>query len=235
MTSFKELLKTEENVRISGEKKRDHLFHLIEIIEKIKMFDFSVSSNKSLIENALNNAIMWIKNFADGEESATNFSLAVSELHNELQKSFQPLQTFWIKKNIELFWPLVEIVSHELYSRVSLLSPVEEEEVIETLSRILSSITEDKIYNRSMVLLKNILTDWLELNITALDHLKHLSGHFQRNVYEVGSLSGDHINVSFSTIPGVSNTSSLFLSDATFMYKVQELGEIVHDFLRNIQ
>lgn len=199
------------------------------------MFDFSVSSNKSLIENALNNAIMWIKNFADGGESATNFSLAVSELHNELQKSFQPLQTFWTKKNIELFWPLVEIVSHELYSRVSLLSPVEEEEVIETLSRILSSITEDKIYNRSMVLLKNILTDWLELNITALDHLKHLSGHFQRNVYEVGSLSGDHINVSFSTIPGVSNTSSLFLSDATFMYKVQELGEIVHDFLRNIQ
>ncbi|XP_063255537.1 ATP-binding cassette sub-family A member 13 [Prinia subflava] len=235
LTSFKEFLKTEENVRISGEKKRDHLFHLVEVIEKIIMFDFSVSSNKSLIENALNNAILWINDFADREKSATNFSLAVSELHNELQKSFQPLQTFWTKKKTELFWHIVEIVFHELDSRVSLLSQVEEEDVIETLSRILSSITENKIYNRSMVLLKNVLTGWAELNITALDHLKHSSGHFQRNLYEAGSLSGNDVNVSFSTIPGMSNTSSLFLSNATFMYKVQELGEIVHDFLRNIQ
>ncbi|XP_066182901.1 ATP-binding cassette sub-family A member 13 [Sylvia atricapilla] len=235
LTSFQEVLKTEENLRIPGEKKRDHLFHLIEVIEKIFiMFDFSVSSNKSLTENALNNAIIWIKKFAEGEDSATNFSLAVSELHNELQKSLQPLQGFWRKKT-DFFWHIVEILFHELDSRVPLLSQVEEEEVIETLSRILSSITENKIYNRSIVLLKNILTDWPELNITVLDHLKHLSGHFQRNLYGVGALSRDHVNVSFTTIPGVSNTSSLFLSNANFMYKVQELGEIVHDFLRNIQ
>ncbi|XP_033375250.1 ATP-binding cassette sub-family A member 13 [Parus major] len=233
LTSFKEFLKTEENLRISGEKKRDHLFHLVEVIEKI-MFNFSFSKNESLIENALNNAIMWIKKFAEGEESATNFSLAVSELYNELQKDFQPLQSFWTEKRTELFWHTVEIVFHELDSRVSSLSQVEEEEVIKTLCRILSSITENKIYNRSMALLKNTPTDWPELNITALDHLKHLSGHFQINLYEVRSLSGDHVNVSFSTIPGVSNTS-LFLSNATFMYKVQELGEIVQDFLRNIQ
>uniref|UniRef100_A0A8C0UZD2 ATP binding cassette subfamily A member 13 n=1 Tax=Cyanistes caeruleus TaxID=156563 RepID=A0A8C0UZD2_CYACU len=233
LTSFKAFLKTEENLRISGEKKRVHLFHLVEVIEKI-MFDFSFSKNKSLIENALNNAITWIKNFTEGEESATNFSLAVSELYNELQKDFQPLQSFWTKKRAELFWHTIEIVFHELDSRVSLLSQVEEEELIETLCRILSSITENKIFNRSMALLKNTLTDWPELNITALDHLKHLSGHFQINLCEVRSLSGDHVNVSFSTIPGVSNTS-LFLSNATFMYKVQELGEIVHDFLRNIQ
>ncbi|XP_030920787.1 ATP-binding cassette sub-family A member 13 [Geospiza fortis] len=235
LKSFKEFLKTEENLRISGENKMDHLFHLVEVIEKIITFDFSVSSNKSLIENALNNAIIWIKNFAEGEESATNFSLAVSELHNDLQKNFQPLQSIWTKKKAELFWRIVEIAFHELDSKLSLLSQVEQEEVIETLSRILSSITENKIYNRSMVLLKKILTDWPELNITALDRLKHFSEHFQRNLYEVGSLSGDHVNVSFSTIPGVSNTSSLLLSNATFMYKVQELGEIVHDFLKNIQ
>lgn len=235
MTSFKEFLKTEGNLRISGDKKRDHLFHLSEVIKEIIMFDFSVSSNKSLIETALNNAIVWIKNFAEGEESATNFSLAVSQLHNDLQKSFQPLQRFWAKKKTDLFWHIVEIIFHELDSRLSHLSQVEEEEVIETLSRIFSSITDTKIYNRNMVLLKNILADWPELNITALDHLKHLNGHFQRNLYEVGSLSGDHVNVSLSTIPGVNNTSSLFLSNATFMYKVQELGEIVHDFLRNIQ
>nr|XP_054496659.1 ATP-binding cassette sub-family A member 13 [Agelaius phoeniceus] len=235
LTSFKEFLKTEENLRISGENKMDHLFHLVEVIEKIIMFDFSVSSDKSLIENALNNAIIWIKNFAEGKESAANFSLAVSGLHNDLQKNFQPLQSIWTKTKTELFWRIVEIAFHELDSRLSLLSQVEEGEVIETLSRILSSITENKIYNRSTVLLKKILTDWPELNITALDHLKHFSEHFRRNLYEVGSLSGDHVNVSFSTIPGVSNTSSLLLSNPTFMYKVQELGEIVHDFLKNIQ
>ncbi|XP_068041307.1 ATP-binding cassette sub-family A member 13 [Anomalospiza imberbis] len=228
LMSFKEFLKTEENLRTSGVKKMDPLFHLVEVIEKFIMFDSSVSSNKSLIENALNNAIIWIKIFFEGEESATNFSLAVSELHNDLQKNFQPLQSTWTKKKTELFWQLVEIVFHELESRLSLLSLVEEEEAIETLSRILSSITENKIYSRSMVLLKKILTDWPEINITALDHLKQFSGHFQRNIYEVESLSGDHVNVSFSTIPGVSN-------NASFMYKVQELGEIVHDFLRNIQ
>ncbi|KAM7035903.1 ATP-binding cassette sub-family A member 13 [Passerculus sandwichensis] len=235
LTSFKEFLKTEENLKISGENKMDHLFHLVEVLERMIMFDFAVSSNKSLIENALNNAIIWIKNFAEGDESATNFSLAVSELHNDLQKNFQPLQSIWTKKRAELFWRIVEIVFHELDSRLSLLSQVEEGEVIETLSRILSSITENKIYNRSMVLLKKILSDWPELNITALDDLKHFSEQFQRNLYEVGSLSGDRANVSFSTIPGVSNTSSLLLSNPNFMYKVQELGEIVHDFLKNIQ
>uniref|UniRef100_A0A8C5J8G4 ATP binding cassette subfamily A member 13 n=1 Tax=Junco hyemalis TaxID=40217 RepID=A0A8C5J8G4_JUNHY len=235
LTSFKEFLKTEENLRISGENKMDHLFHLVEVLERMIMFDFAVSSNKSLIENALNNAIIWIKNFAEGDESATNFSLAVSELHNDLQKNFQPLQSIWTKKRAELFWRIVEIVFHELDSRLSLLSQVEEGEAIETLSRILSSITENKIYNRSMVLLKKILSDWPELNITALDDLKLFSEQFQRNLYEVGSLSGDRVNVSFRTIPGVSNTSSLLLSNPNFMYKVQELGEIVHDFLKNIQ
>lgn len=213
----------------------DHLFHLVEVIGKLIMFDFSVSSNKSLIENALNNSIIWIKNFADGEESATSLSLAVSELYNELQKNFQPLQSFWTEEKTELFWHIVEILFHELDSRLSVMSQVEDEEVIETLYRILSSITENKIYNRSMALLKIILTDWPELNITALEHLKHLNGHFQRNLYGVGSLSGDHVNVSFSTIPGMNSTPSLFLSNATFMYKVKELQEIVHDFLRNIQ
>ncbi|XP_074398394.1 ATP-binding cassette sub-family A member 13 [Zonotrichia albicollis] len=235
LTSFKEFLKTEENLRISGENKMEHLFHLVEVLERMIMFDFAVSSNKSLMENALNNAIIWIKIFAEGDESATNFSLAVSELHNDLQKNFQPLQSIWTKKRAELFWRIVEIVFHELDSRLSLLSQVEEGEAIETLSRILSSITENKIYNRSMVLLKKILSDWPELNITALDDLKHFSEQFQRNLYEVGSLSGDRVNVSFSTIPGVSNTSSLLLSNPNFMYKVQELGEIVHDFLKNIQ
>nr|XP_041569928.1 ATP-binding cassette sub-family A member 13 [Taeniopygia guttata] len=139
-----------------------------------------------------------------------------------------PLQSIWTKKKTELFWHIVEIVFHELDSRLSLLSQVGEEEVIETLSRILSSTTENKIYNRIIVLLKKILTDWPELNITALDHLKQFSGNFQRNLYELESLSGDHVNVSFSTIPGVSN-------NAFFIYKVQELEEIVHDFLRNIK
>ncbi|XP_072780452.1 ATP-binding cassette sub-family A member 13-like [Taeniopygia guttata] len=206
----------------------DPLFYLVEVIEKFIMFNSSVSSNMSLTENALNNAIIWIKNFFEGAESATNFSLAVSELHNDLQKHFQPLQSIWTKKKTELFWHIVEIVFHELDSRLSLLSQVGEEEVIETLSRILSSTTENKIYNRIIVLLKKILTDWPELNITALDHLKQFSGNFQRNLYELESLSGDHVNVSFSTIPGVSN-------NAFFIYKVQELEEIVHDFLRNIK
>ncbi|XP_041331810.1 ATP-binding cassette sub-family A member 13 [Pyrgilauda ruficollis] len=72
-------------------------------------------------------------------------------------------------------------------------------------------------------------------NVSEYSFLPRDCGHLQRNLFEAESLSGDHVNVSFSTIPGVSNTSSLFLSNATFMYKVQELGELVHDFLRNIQ
>lgn len=234
MTSFKEFLKTEENLRISGEKEMDHLFHLVEVIEEIKMLDFSASSNQSLIENVLNNTIIWMKNFAEGKESATNFSLAVSELHNELRKNFQPLQRFWMKEETEVFWHIVKIVFDELDSRLSHLSQVEEEEVLETLFRIIFSTAENKIRNRSMLLLPNILTDWPELNIAALNHLKHLSESFLRNLYEVRSLTDDHVSVSFSTIHGVSN-ASLLLSNATFIYKVQELGEIVHNFFKNIK
>ncbi|KAF1475976.1 hypothetical protein FQV17_0003500, partial [Megadyptes antipodes antipodes] len=96
-------------------------------------------SNQSLIENVLNNTIIWMKNFAEGKESATNFSLAVSELHNELQKNFQPLQRFWMKEETEVFWHIVKIVFYELNSRLSHLSQVEEEEVLETLFRIMFS------------------------------------------------------------------------------------------------
>ncbi|KAM7122042.1 ATP-binding cassette sub-family A member 13 [Ciconia maguari] len=235
LTSFKEFLKREENLWVSGEKEMDHLFHLVEIIEEIIMLDFSASSNQSLIKNVLNNTIMWMKNFAEGKKSATNFSLEVSELHNELRKNFQPLQRFWMKEKTEFFWHIVKIVFYELDSRLSHLSQVEEEEVWETLSRIVFSITENKIRNRSMLLLQNILTDWPELNIAALNHLKHLSENFLRNLYEVRSLTDDHVNMSFSTIHGVSNASSLLLSNVTFIYKVQTLGEIVHDFFKNIQ
>ncbi|PKU47979.1 atp-binding cassette sub-family a member 13 [Limosa lapponica baueri] len=234
LTSFKEFLSRQENLQISGEKEMDHLFHLVEVIKEIIMLDFSASSNQSLIENVLNNTITWMKNFAEGKESATNFSLAVSELHNELHKNFKPLQRFWTKEKTEVFWHIVRTVLYELHSRLSHLSQVEEEEVLETLSRIMFFITENKIHNRSMLLLKNILTDWPELNIPALNHLKHLSENFLRNLYEVRSLTDDYVNMSFSTIHGLSN-ASLFLSNAIFMYKVQELEEIVHNFFKNIQ
>ncbi|XP_054047718.1 ATP-binding cassette sub-family A member 13 [Rissa tridactyla] len=235
LTAFKEFLNRQENLRISGEKEVDHLFHLVEVIEEIIMLDFSTSSNQSLIENVLNNTITWMKNFAEGKESATNFSLAVSELHNELRKNFKPLQRFWTKENTEIFWHIVRIVFYELDSRLSHLSQVEEEEVLETLSRIIFSIRQNKIHNRSVLLLQNILTDWPELNVPALNHLKHLSENFLRTLYEVRSLTDDHVNVSFSTIHGVSNTSFLLLSNATFIYKVQELEEIVHNFFKTTQ
>ncbi|XP_074002317.1 ATP-binding cassette sub-family A member 13 [Numenius arquata] len=234
LTSFKEFLSRQENLQISGEKEMDHLFHLVEVIKEIIMLDFSASSNQSLIENVLNNTITQMKNFAKGKESATNFSLAVSELHNELRKNFKPLQRFWTKEKTEVFWHIVRTVLYELHSRLSHLSQVKEKEVLETLSRIIFFITENKIHNRSMLLLKNTLTDWPDLNIPALNNLKHLSENFLRNLYEVRSLTDDHINVSFSTIHGVSN-ASLFFSNATFMFKVQELEEIVHNFFKNIQ
>ncbi|KFZ67162.1 hypothetical protein N338_06479, partial [Podiceps cristatus] len=98
-------------------------------------------SNQSLIKNVLNNKIIWMKKFAEGKEPASNFSFAVSELHNELQKIFQLLQKFWMKEKTEVFWHIVKIVIYELDSRLSHLSQVEEEEVLETLSRIIFSIT----------------------------------------------------------------------------------------------
>uniref|UniRef100_A0A8C3J255 ATP binding cassette subfamily A member 13 n=1 Tax=Calidris pygmaea TaxID=425635 RepID=A0A8C3J255_9CHAR len=231
---FLSFLSRQENLQTSGEKEMDHLFNLVEVIKEIIMLDFSASSNQSLIESVLNDTITWMKNFAEGKKSATNFSLAVSELHNELRKNFKPLQRFWTKEKTEVFWHIVRTVLYELHSRLSHLSQVEEEEVLETLSRIIFFITENKIHDRSMLLLKNILTDWPELNIPALNHLKHLSENFLRNLYEVRSSTDDHVNVSFSTIHGVTN-ASLFLSNATFMYKVQELEEIVHNFFKNIQ
>ncbi|XP_054673820.1 ATP-binding cassette sub-family A member 13 [Grus americana] len=234
LTSFKESLKREENLWNSDEKEMDHLFHLVEAIEEIIMFDFSAASNQSLIKNVLNNTIIWMKNFAEGKESATNFSFAVSELHKP-QKNFWPLQRFWTKEKTEIFWHTVKIVFYELHSSLSHLSQVEEEEVLETLSRIIFSITENKILNRNMLMLQNILTDWPELNIAAWHHLKHLSETFLRNLYEFGSLSDDHINVSFSAIHGLNNASSLLFSNATFIHKEQELREIVHDFFKNIQ
>ncbi|KFV46434.1 hypothetical protein N341_08967, partial [Tyto alba] len=94
-------------------------------------------SNQSLTENVLNNTIIWMKNFAEGKESATNLSLAVSELHNELQKNLQPPQKYWTKEKTDIFWHIVKIIFYELDSRLSHLSQVEEEEVLETLSTII--------------------------------------------------------------------------------------------------
>ncbi|XP_068003827.1 ATP-binding cassette sub-family A member 13 [Melanerpes formicivorus] len=191
----------EENLGIS-ETELDHIFHLVEIIEDIIMLDFSDSSNQSLIENILNNTIRQMKNFAEGKKSATNFSLAVSEIHNELHKNFQHLGK--MKEKTEFFWHIVKIVLSELDSGLSHLRQVEEEEVFETLSRIVLSITENKIHNRSMLLLQNILTDWPELKTAALNY---------------------HV---------LSKTSSLFPSNATFIYKIQQLEEIVHDFFKKL-
>uniref|UniRef100_A0A663MWU2 ATP binding cassette subfamily A member 13 n=1 Tax=Athene cunicularia TaxID=194338 RepID=A0A663MWU2_ATHCN len=228
-------LKREGNLRISGGKEVDHLLYLVEVIEEIAMLDFSASSNQSLIENVLNKTIIWMNNVAEEKEFATNFSFAVSELHNELRKKFLTLQRFRTKEKRDVFWHIVKIVLYEINSRLSRLSQVEKDEVLETLSRIIFSITENKMHNRSMLLLQNILTDRAELSIAALNSLKHLSENFLRNLYEVRSLTDDHVNVSFSTIHGASNASSLLLSNATFIYKVQELGEIMHDFFKNIK
>ncbi|KAM9024213.1 ATP-binding cassette sub-family A member 13 [Ara ararauna] len=228
LTSFKKFLNREENLTVSGEKEIRHLFHLVEVIEDI-MLDFSASSNQSLIENVLNNTITWMKTFGEGKESA------VSELLNELRKNFQPLQWFWMKEKTEVFWHIVKVLFYEPGSRLSHLRQVKEEEVLEALSRIVFYTTENKIHNRSILLLQHILTDLPQLNIAALNHQKHLSENFLRNLYEVGLLADDHVNVSFDRIHRVSNASSLLLSNATFIYKVQKLREIVHDFFKNIQ
>lgn len=202
-----------------------HLFNLLEVIEEMIMLDFSASSNQSLIKSIMNNTTIFMKNFAGGKESDTNFSLAVSELHNELQKNFQPLQRLWMKEEMEVFWHIVKIVFYELDSRLFHLSQVGEDKILQTLSRIVSSGTENKNLNRSMLLLQNILSDLPDLN-NDLIHLKHLSKNFLRNLQGVGPVTDDR---------GVSNASSLLLSNATFIYKVQELGEIVHNFFKNFQ
>ncbi|KFQ39570.1 hypothetical protein N332_11339, partial [Mesitornis unicolor] len=98
-------------------------------------------SNQSLIKNILNNTIMWMKSFAEGKESTTNLSLAVSALHNKLQKNFQLLRRIWTKEKTTVFWYIMKTVFYELDSRMSHLSQVEEEEVLETLFRMIFSIT----------------------------------------------------------------------------------------------
>uniref|UniRef100_A0A8V0X811 ATP binding cassette subfamily A member 13 n=1 Tax=Gallus gallus TaxID=9031 RepID=A0A8V0X811_CHICK len=222
-----------ENVRISSEKEVDHILHLAEIIEEIVMFDFSaLSSLQPLMETALSKMIMWIK----GEESAISVSLAVSEIYNEIQKNLQAHLRFWMKEKTDFFWKMVKIVSHELDSRVSHISQVEVEEVLESLSRFILSVTENKkSLNRSMQLLKNILTDWRDLNSPTLNHLKYLTEKFLRNLYEIVLLADSHVNTSFSIGHGVSTTSFSLLSNATFIYKVQELGKIVPNFFKDIQ
>lgn len=234
MTSVKEFWRTEESLWISGEKEMDHL---AEVIEGMIMPDFSVlSSLQSLMETVLNNTIIWMKNFAEGEQSATNFSLALSDLHNELQKNFQALQRSWMKQKTDIFWHIVKIISHELDSILSHISQVEEEEVLEPLSRFIFSTTENKKnLNGSMLLFENILTDWPDFNVTTLNHLEHLSENFRKNLSEVGSLTESHINASFSTVHGGHNAFSSLFSNETFIYKVQELGEIVPNFFKGIQ
>uniref|UniRef100_A0A493TEE3 ATP binding cassette subfamily A member 13 n=1 Tax=Anas platyrhynchos platyrhynchos TaxID=8840 RepID=A0A493TEE3_ANAPP len=234
LTSVKEFWKTEDNLWISGEKEMDHLE---EVIEEMIMPDFSaLSSLQSLMETVLNNTIIWMKNFAEGEESATNFSLALSDLHNELQKNFQALQRSWMKEKTDIFWHIVKIISLELDSMLSHISQLEEEEVLETLSRFIFSATENKKnLNGSMLLFKNILTDWPDFNVTTLNRLEHLSENFRKNLYEVGSLTESHTNASFSTVHGRHNASSSLFSNETFIYKVQELGEIVPNFFKDIQ
>ncbi|XP_072184193.1 ATP-binding cassette sub-family A member 13 [Excalfactoria chinensis] len=230
LTFIKEFLETEENVWISSEKEMDDILHLAEVIEEIVMFDFSaLSSIQSLMEAALSKVIMWMK----GEESIINVSLAVSELYNEIQKNVQARLRFWMKEKTDFFWQMVKNVSHELDSRFSHVSQVEVEEVLETLSRFIFSVTEnEKSLDRSMQLLKNILTDWQDLNSPTLNHLKYISENFLRNLYEILSFAD---NESFSIGHGVSNTSFSLLSNATFIHKVQELGKIVPNFFNDIQ
>lgn len=225
-------MKTEENIWISSEKEMDDILHLAEIVEEIVVFDFSVlSSLRPQMETALSKVITWMK----GEESTINVSLAVSELYNEIQKNLQARLRFWMKEKTDFFWEMVKIVSHELDSRVSHIGQVEVEEVLESLSSFISSVTENKnSLNRSMQLLKNILTDWQDLNSPTLNHLKYLSENFLRNLYEIASLADSHVNASFS-IGHAENTSFSLLSNATFIYKVQELGKIVPNFFKDIQ
>ncbi|KAM9387437.1 ATP-binding cassette sub-family A member 13 [Phaethornis superciliosus] len=235
LTSFKEFLNRDRNLWISGENEMDHLLHIVEVIEEIIKFDYSASSNQSLIEWILNNTITCMKKISEWKKSATNFSFPVSVLHYELRKNFKPPQRFWMKEKTDVFWHVMKMVFYELDFKLSHLSQEEEKEVLETLSGIIFYITENEILNRSMLLLQNILTDGPELNIDALNHLKHLRENFLRNLYEVGLLNDDHVNKSFSTIRGIINASSLLVSNATFMYKVQELGEIVNDFFQNMK
>ncbi|XP_062423921.1 ATP-binding cassette sub-family A member 13 [Rhea pennata] len=237
LTSFKELLKREENLWIFGEKEISYFLYLTEFLEEIMVPNFSAPSNlQSLIETILNNTIAWLNSFAEGEVSATDFTLAVSELHNELLKNFQLLQRFWQKENMEFFWQMVKMTWYELASRLSQLSQVEEAEILEPLSRTMFFIPEnEKILNRSILLLQNVLTGWPNLNVVDMSYLKHLSEDFIRNLYEVRSLTEDHLNTNFSTIHGVSNASSFSLSNVTLLYKAQEFEEIVSDFFKDIQ
>ncbi|XP_068789923.1 ATP-binding cassette sub-family A member 13 [Struthio camelus] len=237
LTSVEELLKREENLWISSEKEITHLLNLTEFIEEITIPDFSAPSNlQSLTETILNNSITWMNSFAEREESSTDFSPAVSELRNELLKNFQLLQRFWQKEKMAFFWQTVKMVCYELFSRLSWLSQMEEVEVLETLSRTIFSIPEnEKILNRSMLLLQNNLANQSGLNIVNVSYLKHFNEDLIRNLREVGSMTEGHVNTTFHTIHGVSNASSSLLSNATFIYKVQKLGEIVSDFFKDIQ
>ncbi|XP_048796564.1 ATP-binding cassette sub-family A member 13 [Lagopus muta] len=233
LTSIKEFLKSEENIWISSEKEMDDILHLAEIVEEIVVFNFSVLSGiRPLMETTLSEVIMWMK----GEESTRNISLAVSELYNEIQKNLQAHLRFWMKEKMDFFWEMLKIVSHELNSRVSHIGQVEVEETLESLSSFISPVTENKnSLNRSIQLLKNILADWQDLNSPTLNHLKYLRENFLRNLYEIVSLADSHVNASFSIGHGVSNTSFSLLSNAMFIYKVQELGKIVPNFFKDIQ
>lgn len=233
MTSIKGFLKTEENIWISSEKEMDDILHLAEIVEEIVVFNFSVLSGiRPLMETTLSEVIMWMK----GEESTRNVSLAVSELYNEIQKNLQAHLRFWMKEKMDFFWEMLKIVSHELDSRVSHIGQMEVEETLESLSSFISPVTENKnSLNRSIHLLKNILADWQDLNSPTLNHLKYLRENFLRNLYEIVSLADSHVNASFSIDHGVSNTSFSLLSNAMFIYKVQELGKIVPNFFKDIQ
>ncbi|CAM5092065.1 unnamed protein product [Eretmochelys imbricata] len=239
LTSVKELLKREKNIKVLEEQELVFILQLSEFIQKMLMPGSSASSSlkdfQSITEIALTNAIMWLNSSANMKADATDVHI-FSELDNELLENYQLLTMLWQSEQLEVFWQVVKKVLDQHDHRM-FRSPMEAIEMLQKLlSKIRISLLQEnqKVLNESLQFFQKILTEWPEFTFLDIDYVNDFSEKFIRNLYEVGVLTQEHFTAALSTIHAMRNVSSVLVSNTTSVFKVQDIGKIVSDFYQNI-
>ncbi|CAM2105874.1 unnamed protein product [Caretta caretta] len=239
LTSVKELLKREKNIKVLEEQELVFILQLSEFIQKMLTPGSSASSSlkdfQSITEIALTNAIMWLNSSANMKADATDVHI-FSELDNELLENYQLFTMLWQSEQLEVFWQVVKKVLDQHDHRM-FRSPMEAIEMLQKLlSKIRISLLQEnqKVLNESLQFFQKILTEWPEFTFLDIDYVNDFSEKFIRNLYEVGVLTQEHFTAALSTIHAMRNVSSVLVSNTTSVFKVQDIGKIVSDFYQNI-
>ncbi|KAM9227951.1 ATP-binding cassette sub-family A member 13 [Leptosomus discolor] len=161
LTSFKEFLKREENLRISHEKEMDHLIHLVEVIEEIIMLDFSAASNQNNLAN-LSESLLNAAHDKLCNKTATVIVEATTAAMNLLKIMFEGGGDLYDWKDFETFLANLQSVFNNAVDVTSLLKGNSLEGGLETMGVMIMELQKSilKVVNGEF------LNSWLDTFIS---------------------------------------------------------------------